>query len=197
MDLFSTEHLELSESRRDALRSIGELVSASLEKEIRMEHSLETAGTLSSGIATLSRSADHASEIAGSAVQRSDEAERRLQILETSSQEITRIVEMIASIADQTNLLALNATIEAARAGSAGKGFAVVAAEVKDLATNTRRATGEVTAQINAVQAEISNVASAVASIREVVTEIDSVQHEVATVLMEQSQLASSLALKR
>ncbi|MDH3253874.1 MAG: methyl-accepting chemotaxis protein [Acidobacteriota bacterium] len=89
--------------------------------------------------------------------------------IETSGQDIGKIVKIIEDIADQTNLLALNAAIEAARAGDAGKGFAVVADEVKRLAEKSVDSTREITGFVETVQ---DNTGEAVALVQRITTDI-------------------------
>ena len=120
---------------------------------------------VSSDMATATRSAVGAAQTAVEVIQR----------LEASSTEIGKVVELIATIAKQTNLLALNATIEAARAGEAGKGFAVVAMEVKTLAEQTSKATGEISSQITAVQTATNEVVKAIETISGTIKRIDDI----------------------
>ena len=75
--------------------------------------------------------------------------------------QINAVSHLIRDVAAQTNLLALNATIEAARAGDAGRGFAVVAQEVKSLAAQTEKATGDITQQISSIELTTSQVVQA------------------------------------
>ena len=104
---------------------------------------------------------------------------------------IGAIVALINDVASQTNLLALNATIEAARAGDAGKGFAVVASEVKNLASQTARATEEIASKIGAVQSGTEEAAEAIASITRVMAEMSAISAAIAAAVEEQSAATS------
>ena len=114
--------------------------------------------------------------------------------LGVSSTEIGNVLKVITSIAAQTNLLALNATIEAARAGDAGKGFAVVAGEVKDLAQETAKATGDIGRRIEAIQTDTGNAVDAIATIGEIIDRINNYQTMVASAVEEQSATSSEMS---
>lgn len=127
---------------------------------------------LSSSIKEIERQVNEATSMAASGKQRASSTNNTVRSMAESAEKIGSVVSLINDIAEQTNLLALNATIEAARAGDAGKGFAVVASEVKSLATQTAKATDEISQQIHAMQ---SATESTVKEIEGVVQSIDSI----------------------
>jgi len=125
----------------------------------RSIEALDTCVSEASGGLEAVRSARRETRSIGEAFASIDE---RVGGLEKAATQIAQIVDTIAAIAGQTNLLALNATIEAARAGEAGKGFAVVAGEVKNLSGQTARATEDIRARIDNLQAEVTAIRAAV-----------------------------------
>ncbi len=106
--------------------------------------------------------------------------------LAETGEKITEVVGLIDEIADQTNLLALNATIEAARAGEAGKGFAVVASEVKNLATQTAKATEEIGAQISSMQGATETAVNAIKQIGSTISRVDEIASSISAAVEEQ-----------
>ncbi len=107
--------------------------------------------------------------------------------LVNAASKIGDVSELIANIAGQTNLLALNATIEAARAGEAGKGFAVVASEVKSLATQTAKATEEISAQIKGIQDSSQGTAAAIREITKIISQVNEISTSISGAVEEQS----------
>jgi methyl-accepting chemotaxis protein len=127
-------------------------------------------------------------------VKDANETDEKVQGLAKAAEKIGEVVALITDIAEQTNLLALNATIEAARAGDAGKGFAVVASEVKNLATQTARATDEISAQINGIQLATRDSVIAIQSIGKTINEIDEIGTAIATAIEEQGAATQEIA---
>jgi methyl-accepting chemotaxis protein len=114
--------------------------------------------------------------------------------LSAAAARIGDVVRLINDIAGQTNLLALNATIEAARAGEAGKGFAVVASEVKNLASQTAKATEEIGAQINAMQAATGGAVDAIRAIGGRIDQISGLASAVAAAVEQQGAATAEIA---
>jgi methyl-accepting chemotaxis protein len=145
-------------------------------------------------ISEISKQAASSAELARVAANATDEADATMARLQSSAEQVGQIVELIASIAQRTNLLALNASIEAARGGEAGRGFAVVASEVKDLASQTSKATEDVALQIRAIQDATKASVLALRSIGEKVDQLESTSVSIASAVDQQSVSGQDLA---
>src|SRR5581483_7802737 len=132
--------------------------------------------------------------IAGDAVHQAERTDLRIAQLSKAATNIGNVVNLIADIAEQTNLLALNATIEAARAGEAGKGFAVVASEVKMLATQTAKATGDIGAQIAEMQSATQESVTAIKEIGATIGRIAEIATAIAASVEEQTTTTHEIA---
>jgi methyl-accepting chemotaxis protein len=115
-------------------------------------------------------------------------------MLGSAADKIGEIVSLIQSIAGQINLLALNATIESARAGEAGKGFAVVANEVKSLAAQTGRATGEIASQVDNIQDVAKQMLNALNIISGSIAQVDEYSTTIASAINQQSVATDEIA---
>ncbi len=193
MDFFTTETIDLSESRASALRNVQQLVSQRLEVIRAAEAAAENSRALMETVTRLRSASQDATRVAEDAVARASEMTQEVDALGQASTAIGDVIKIISSIADQTNLLALNATIEAARAGEIGKGFAVVAGEVKDLARETAEATQKVSEQITGIQNSARTVAAGIHVTGETIGQMDAVQAAMNQVLEEQARLAENL----
>ena len=149
---------------------------------------------LSSSIREISSQIDQMARTVGQATDESNSARQDVDGLSLSVDKIQEIVKLINDIAGQTNLLALNATIEAARAGDAGKGFAVVAQEVKNLATQTARATEEIASQIGSVVDGTSRAVQGIGRVAETIGILREVSTTIASAVEEQGVATSEIA---
>jgi methyl-accepting chemotaxis protein len=159
---------------------------ASGEASMSVESVASASEELSASINDISRQAAHAAGIASRAVDQARETDGTVQGLAKTASRIGEVVGLINTIASQTNLLALNATIEAARAGEAGRGFAVVASEVKSLASQTAKATEDISEQIADIQKVANEAIDAIKGIGSIIGEVNEVATAIAAAVQEQ-----------
>jgi len=170
------------------------VASASQEASANVQTVAAAAEQLSASISEITQRVGQAAQIADKAANDGQRTNETVQGLAVAAHKIGEVIGLINDIASQTNLLALNATIEAARAGEAGKGFAVVASEVKSLASQTAKATEEISAQITAIQAETQQVVENIQSIRSTIMEVNEISSSIAAAVEEQGAATQEIA---
>jgi methyl-accepting chemotaxis protein len=153
-----------------------------------------SAEELSGSVAEIARRVSQSSEIASKAVGDAERTNATVKLLSSGAEKIGEVVQLIHSIAAQTNLLALNATIEAARAGESGRGFAVVASEVKALASQTAKATEEISAQVAAMQASTSEAVLSISGITGTIAQMSEITTSISSAVEEQGAATREIA---
>ena len=171
-----------------------QVAGASEEASSNMQSVASATEELSTSVDEIGRRVRESSRIADAAVRQAGETDARIGKLSHAAQQIGDVVKLITAIAEQTNLLALNATIEAARAGDAGRGFAVVASEVKSLASQTARATDEISNHISGMQGATQESVVAIKEIGGTIGQISEIASTIAAAVEQQSSATQEIA---
>jgi len=171
-----------------------QVAGASEEASSNIQSVASATEELSTSVDEIGRRVRDSNRIAEAAVLQAQQTDGRIGKLSRAAQEIGDVVKLITAIAEQTNLLALNATIEAARAGEAGRGFAVVAAEVKSLASQTAKATDEISSHIAGMQDATQESVAAIKEIGGTIGQISNIASAIASAVEQQSSATQEIA---
>jgi len=185
---------EITSSVNGASERTAAAAAASEEASASVNTVAAATEELASSVAEIGRQVTHSSSVADDAVVKAGQTTEMVAGLTAAGEKIGDVLRLIGAIASQTNLLALNATIEAARAGEAGRGFAVVASEVKELASQTAKATEEIAGQVTAIQAATGNCVTSISGISDTIREISSIATTIAAAVEEQDSATREIA---
>jgi methyl-accepting chemotaxis protein len=172
----------------------GTVAAASEQASANVQSVASSTEEMTSSVNEISRQVQESSKIAVEAVRQAQQTDVRINQLSHAAGRIGDVVKLITAIAEQTNLLALNATIEAARAGEAGRGFAVVASEVKQLASQTAKATDEISTQIAGMQTATQDSVAAIKEIGGTIGRISEIASTIAAAVEEQGAATQEIA---
>ncbi|WP_237153237.1 methyl-accepting chemotaxis protein [Oryzibacter oryziterrae] len=190
----ATAAREMAQTARETQQQSRVVESAAEEASTNVGTVATATEEMAVSVREINAQASHSTRVADTAFNEAAVSNERIGALNSAATAIGDVVNIIKGIADQTNLLALNATIEAARAGEAGKGFAVVAAEVKQLADQTGKATGEISARVGEIQQATEGSVRSITEIVKVIGDIKAIAASIATAVEQQGAATGEIA---
>ena len=195
----ASEELEVSShSMSEQTSAIGERMlsmdASSAETASGVQSSATATEEMSASITEIGRQAGQSREMARRAVAGAQSTNASVTKLAGFAEQVGSVIGLISDIAGQTNLLALNATIEAARAGEMGKGFAVVAAEVKELASQTTKATEDITEQIASIQQATQESVQDIEEITTTIGDLSEIATSIAAAVQQQAAATAEIS---
>jgi methyl-accepting chemotaxis protein len=184
----------LSATAEETSRQAQAVAAAAEQAASNVQTVAASAEEMAASVREITGQVTHSARVADTAYDEAQSSTGRIGELATAASAIGDVINLIKGIADQTNLLALNATIEAARAGEAGKGFAVVAAEVKQLASQTSRATEEIGGKVGEIQQATDGTVRSMSEIVKVIADVKSIASAIAGAVEAQGAATAEIA---
>ncbi len=184
----------MARTAEEATQQTATVAEASEEASANAQAVAAAIEELNASISEIAQQVNESAQVAGHAAKQANDTNAEVQGLAMAAQKIGDVVKLISEIAEQTNLLALNATIEAARAGEAGRGFAVVASEVKALASQTSKATDEISAQVGSIQSATRTSVEAIDGITRTIGKVNEIASAIASAVEEQGAATREIA---
>ncbi|MBY0363794.1 MAG: CHASE3 domain-containing protein [Phreatobacter sp.] len=184
----------LSATAEETSRQAQAVASAAEEAASSVQTVAASSEEMAASVHEINGQVGNSTLVATTAFKEAEASNARIASLATAAADIGDVINLIKGIADQTNLLALNATIEAARAGEAGRGFAVVAAEVKQLATQTAKATDDIGAKVGEIQQATDGTVKSMTEIVRVIASIREISASIAGAVEQQGAATSEIA---
>ena len=193
-DLMSERSNNVATAAEEMSANMNSVAAASEQAATNVNMVSTATGGMTRRIGEIAANSEKAREITHDAVTKGQRTSSQVNDLGRAAEDISKVTEVITEISEQTNLLALNATIEAARAGEAGRGFAVVANEIKELAAQTAKATGDIRTKIEGIQISTGRTVSEIEEITQVINSVNEIVTSIASETVEQSSSTQEIA---